>query len=399
MSRLITGVLTHPDGSNITTGTIKFEAVISANNVPQGVSTTIPVTDGAYSATIVDGVYNITFDYSSVKTTLGYGVVVNAGTSIDILTLSGLSEIPISQIQVLLDQKQNLDGGLTSISGLTTSADLMIYTTALDTYATTSLTTFMRTLLDDADASTARQTLGVTIGTDVQAYNADIVIDASYVHTDNNYTTIEKTKLSEIQDGAQVNNISDINAVDLTDSGDSTLHYHSSDRNRSNHTGTQLSSTISDFSTSVDARISNASGVSIASLSGGYVPISQLPPSAIERLVVVADEISRFALTTTTVQNGDTVKQTDTGTMYYVIDDTNLSNVNGYVEYTAGIASQVNWSGVVSTPTTISGYGITDAGTMAYQNSDNVNITGGTITSGITITQADDLDLLMWMGA
>ena len=35
--------------------------------------------------------------------------------------------------------------------------------------------------------------------------------------------------------------------TDLTDGGDSTLHYHASDRNRSNHTGTQTKSTISDF--------------------------------------------------------------------------------------------------------------------------------------------------------
>ncbi len=56
-----------------------------------------------------------------------------------------------------------------------------------------------------------------------------------------------------VEDGAEVNNISDVNATDLTDGGDSTLHYHSSDRDRSNHTGTQTASTISDFDTTVSA--------------------------------------------------------------------------------------------------------------------------------------------------
>lgn len=54
------------------------------------------------------------------------------------------------------------DAGLQSISGLTTAADTMIYTTALDTYATTPLTSFARSLLDDANASTALTTLGVS---------------------------------------------------------------------------------------------------------------------------------------------------------------------------------------------------------------------------------------------
>lgn len=41
----------------------------------------------------------------------------------------------------------------------------------------------------------------------------------------------------------------------LTGSGDTTLHFHSADRNRANHTGTQLTSTISDFSTNVWLKI------------------------------------------------------------------------------------------------------------------------------------------------
>lgn len=43
--------------------------------------------------------------------------------------------------------------------------------------------------------------------------------------------------------------------TDLTDGGDSTLHYHAADRARANHTGTQLASTISDFQEAVDDRM------------------------------------------------------------------------------------------------------------------------------------------------
>lgn len=41
--------------------------------------------------------------------------------------------------------------------------------------------------------------------------------------------------------------LSATNHTDLTDGGASTLHYHTSDRDRANHTGTQAASTISDF--------------------------------------------------------------------------------------------------------------------------------------------------------
>ena len=61
---------------------------------------------------------------------------------------------------------QAYDAGLLSIAGLTTGADKMIYTTALDVYATADLTSFARTILDDANAAATRTTLGLgTIAT------------------------------------------------------------------------------------------------------------------------------------------------------------------------------------------------------------------------------------------
>jgi hypothetical protein len=56
---------------------------------------------------------------------------------------------------------QAYDAGLQSISGLTTTADQMIYTTSSDTYATASITSAGRALLDDASASAQRTTLGL----------------------------------------------------------------------------------------------------------------------------------------------------------------------------------------------------------------------------------------------
>lgn len=62
---------------------------------------------------------------------------------------------------------QAYDAGLTSIAGLTTAANKMIYTSASDTYAVTDLTAAARTVLDDSTVSDMRTTLGVDpAGTD-----------------------------------------------------------------------------------------------------------------------------------------------------------------------------------------------------------------------------------------
>jgi len=53
------------------------------------------------------------------------------------------------------------------------------------------------------------------------------------------------------QTTSEFNNISDVEASDLTSGTNSNLHFHYSDRSRSNHTGTQTHDTISDFDTAV----------------------------------------------------------------------------------------------------------------------------------------------------
>lgn len=80
----------------------------------------------------------------------------------------------------------------------------------------------------------------------------------------------------------------------------------------------------------------------------GTIDIERLPKGALERLTIVANAAARKALTD--VQNGDTVKETDTGLMYYVKDDTRLSTDDGWEVYTAASATSVPWSGVTGKP-------------------------------------------------
>ncbi len=111
------------------------------------------------------------------------------------------------------------------------------------------ITTAGKALLDDADASAQRTTLG--LGTAATANTEDFAAVA-HTHTLANVTDVTIT-------------VANLNSLD--DGVNSTLHFHNTDRDRANHTGTQTASTISDFNTSTDSRISAAVGVSVAAQS------------------------------------------------------------------------------------------------------------------------------------
>jgi hypothetical protein len=115
--------------------------------------------------------------------------------------------------------------------------------------------------------------------------------------------------------------------------------------------GAVTGSVSSDFGSNVtiSTTLANFDASKIAS---GTISIDRLPKAALERLIVVADDTDRFALTTATVQSGDTVKVTSTGKMYLIKDESKLNSEDGYEPYTASQASSVPWSGVTGKPST-----------------------------------------------
>lgn len=156
--------------------------------------------------------------------------------------------------------------------------------------------------------------------------------------------------------GKQIDQLLDkVNDIDLT-------KYALKTDNAPTATKLQAARTIA-LSGAVTGRVSSDFGDNVtisttlanfdaSKIASGTISIDRLPKAALERLVVVANDTARFALTTATVQSGDTVKVTSTGKMYLIKDESKLNSENGYEPYTASQASSVPWSGVTGKPST-----------------------------------------------
>ena len=140
--------------------------------------------------------------------------------------------------------------------------------------------------------------------------------------------------------GSEANNISDANATDLTDSGDTTLHYHTTDRNRANHAGVDNIDMIPDSDHSATGNVSDSinAGETIAAFESVYLK------SDGEWWKTDADELGKvegmLAIALESGTDGNALNVAIAGS--YVRDDTWAWTIGApiYISATAGALTQ-----------------------------------------------------------
>ena len=111
------------------------------------------------------------FSAGTNLTTPQAGAVEYDGTDL-FFTDSGATRRTILHNGDIGSSVQAWDADLAGIAALTINANDLIVGDGANSFTTTTITTFGKSLIDDANASTARTTLGLAIGTDVQAFDA-----------------------------------------------------------------------------------------------------------------------------------------------------------------------------------------------------------------------------------
>jgi len=167
-------------GLAIGTNVQAYDADLAAIAALTSASDKVPYSTGAGTWALADltsAARNLLDDASAanMRTTLGLVIGTDVQAySANLATWSGVSESNYYTVAEMNAAFQPLDADLTAIAALTSASDKVPYSTGAGTWTMATLTSAGRNLIDDADAAEQRTTLGLVIGTNVQAYSAGL---------------------------------------------------------------------------------------------------------------------------------------------------------------------------------------------------------------------------------
>lgn len=249
---------------------------------------------------------------------------------------------------------QPLDATLTAIAALTTSADKLIYATAIDTFATTTITAAARALLDDADSATMLLTLGAA---PIASPTFTGIPAGPTASLGTNTTQLATTAFVQAAVSSAVTGVLEfISGLDCSTNpnypagskGD--LYYVTVAGKIGGASGVSV-----EVGDAVVCKADNAGGTQ-ASVGSSWFTLEHNLAGAL----LSANNLSDLADTATARSNLGLAIGTNVQA-YSSALDTFAANGSDYYLARANHTGTQSWATLTSTPTTLAGYGITDA--------------------------------------